>query len=100
VRACLPACYLGGRTDTQGFLVPSDLRLAQAGGDSFPGEMDVSLPEELILYLPDGSISHGIKPVDLLQMQLRQVAPACHEQFKFAIYPIIQVVYNTHDLDS
>jgi hypothetical protein len=49
---------------------PADLRFAQGGGDSFPCEMDVSLPKELTFHFPDGSVSQGVKPIELLEISL------------------------------
>ena len=81
--------------------IPADLRFAQAGGDSFPAEMDVSMPEELVFHLPSGHVSIGVKPIDLLEMELHAVPPQCSEQFKMmAIYPIVSLVWSTHNLDS
>ena len=81
--------------------IPADLRFAQVGGDSFPAEMDVSIPEELVFTLPSGHPSIGVKPIDLLEMELYAVAPQCSEQFKImAIYPIISQVWTMYNLDS
>ena len=81
--------------------IPADLKFAQAGGDSFPAEMDVSIPEELVFTLPSGHPSIGVKPIDLLEMELYAVAPQCSEQFKMmAIYPIVSQVWSTYNLDS
>jgi hypothetical protein len=45
-------------TDTNVPYIPADLSFAQAGGDSFPAEMDVSMPEELVFHLPQWQHLH------------------------------------------
>ena len=63
--------------------------------------MDVSIPEELVFTLPSGHPSIGVKPIDLLEMELYAVAQQCSEQFKImAIYPIISQVWTMYNLDS
>ncbi len=60
------------------------------------------MPEELVFHLPSGNVSIGVKPIDFLEMELYAVPPPqCSEQFKMmAIYPIVSLVWNTHNLDS